>query len=105
MTDVTIAVRHNGPLKLTGPITIVDAEGVPFELPPGTAVVLCRCGHSSQKPFCDNTHARIGFDGTETAPTAPSATRARRFTGAGITMTDDSIFCMHAGFCGNHVEK
>lgn len=66
---------------------------------------LCRCGQSSHKPFCDNTHARVGFDGTETAPTAPSAQRARRFVGTNITMTDDSIFCMHGGFCGNHVEK
>ena len=42
---------------------------------------LCRCGQSSHKPFCDNTHARVGFDGTETAPTTPSAARARRFVG------------------------
>ena len=66
---------------------------------------LCRCGQSSHKPFCDNTHARVGFDGTETAPTTPSVARARRFVGTGITMTDDSILCMHGGFCGNHVEK
>lgn len=66
---------------------------------------LCRCGQSSHKPFCDNTHARVGFDGTETAPTTPSAARARRFVGTGITMTDDSILCMHGGFCGNHAEK
>lgn len=66
---------------------------------------LCRCGQSSHKPFCDNTHARVGFDGTETAPTTPSAARARRFVGTNITMTDDSILCMHGGFCGNSVEK
>ena len=35
MTEVTIKVRANGPLKVTGPVTIVDAEGVPFELRPG----------------------------------------------------------------------
>ncbi len=36
MSDVTIKVRENGPLKITGPVTIVDADGVPFELPPGS---------------------------------------------------------------------
>ena len=70
MSDVTISVRDNGPLKITGPITIVDAEGVPFELPPGNAVVLCRCGHSGNKPFCDATHRQIGFQADETAPRA-----------------------------------
>jgi CDGSH-type Zn-finger protein len=70
MRDVTITVRENGPLKITGPFTIVDAEGVPFEVPPGNAVVLCRCGHSSNKPFCDATHKQIGFQAEETAPRA-----------------------------------
>jgi CDGSH-type Zn-finger protein len=58
---VTISVRDNGSLKVAGPITILDAEGNPFTLPPGTAVALCRCGHSSTKPFCDATHRAIGF--------------------------------------------
>jgi CDGSH-type Zn-finger protein len=70
MRDVTITVRENGPLKITGPFTIVDAEGVPFEVPPGNAVVLCRCGHSGNKPFCDATHKQIGFQAEETAPRA-----------------------------------
>ncbi len=70
MTDITIAVRRNGPLKISGPIAIVDAEGVPFELPPGSAVVLCRCGHSKNKPFCDATHREIGFEADDTAPRA-----------------------------------
>jgi CDGSH-type Zn-finger protein len=68
MTDVTIDVRANGPLKVTGPVTIRDAEGQEFELPPGTSVVLCRCGHSSNKPFCDTTHKQIGWAPEDSAP-------------------------------------
>ena len=63
-------VRTNGPLKVTGPITIVDADGVPFVVPPGNAIVLCRCGHSKNKPFCDTTHREIGFVADDTAPKA-----------------------------------
>ncbi len=70
MSGVTIKVRENGPYKVTGPVTIVDAEGNPFELPAGSAVALCRCGHSSSKPFCDATHKRIGCVAVETAPRA-----------------------------------
>jgi CDGSH-type Zn-finger protein len=68
MTNTTIGVRENGPLKISGPVTIVDAEGIPFELPPGSSVVLCRCGHSKNKPFCDATHRKIGFVANDTAP-------------------------------------
>ncbi|MSO94758.1 MAG: CDGSH iron-sulfur domain-containing protein [Thermoleophilia bacterium] len=70
MSDVTIQVRENGPLKVTGPITILDAKGVPFELPPGTSVVLCRCGHSKNQPFCDVTHRDVGFEADDAAPRA-----------------------------------
>ena len=60
--QVTIKVRANGPLKVTGPVTLVDHEGRPFEIR-GDDLVLCRCGHSADKPFCDGAH-RGGFDGT-----------------------------------------
>jgi CDGSH-type Zn-finger protein len=70
MTDVTITVRANGPYKIVGPITIRDVEGRPFELPPGDAIVLCRCGRSQNKPFCDASHKRIGFVAEDTAPRA-----------------------------------
>lgn len=61
MADVEIKVRHNGPYKVTGMVRVVDADGKEFALPEGSAIVLCRCGHSSTKPFCDSSHRRIGF--------------------------------------------
>lgn len=61
MAEVTIKVRANGPYKVTGPVRVVDAEGREFVLPPGSAIVLCRCGHSATKPFCDTSHRRVGF--------------------------------------------
>ena len=62
-----ITVRQNGPLLVEGDdITLVDAGGaeLPVERRP---FALCRCGASENKPFCDGSHNRIGFDGS--APT------------------------------------
>ena len=60
---VEIKVRHCGPYKVTGPIRLIDADGNEFELPDdGKPIVLCRCGASKTKPFCDSTHSEIGFD-------------------------------------------
>lgn len=64
--DVVIKVRDNGPYKVTGPVTVVDAEGKRFDLPEGP-VALCRCGQSQTKPFCDASHRTAGFDACERA--------------------------------------
>jgi len=68
MTEVTIVVRPNGPLKVSGPVAILDGEGREYVLPEGSSIVLCRCGHSENKPFCDSTHRRVGFVADDTAP-------------------------------------
>lgn len=70
VAEVTITVRSNGPYKLVGPVTIVDPDGREFELPEGSAIALCRCGHSRNKPFCDASHRRVGFVADDTAPRA-----------------------------------
>ena len=67
MTEVTIKVRANGPYLVTGPFTLVDADGNVFDLPEGEGVVLCRCGGSLNKPFCDKTHREIGFEAPKRA--------------------------------------
>jgi CDGSH-type Zn-finger protein len=66
--EVTVTVRTNGPYKVVGPVTILDPEGREFVLPEGSAVALCRCGHSRTKPFCDSSHKRVGFVADDSAP-------------------------------------
>lgn len=56
-----IKVRDDGPYKVSGPVRLIDADGGVFELPEGRAFVLCRCGHSRTKPFCDASHKESGF--------------------------------------------
>jgi len=68
MTDVTIKARKNGPYKVEGPVRVIDVEGNEFVLPEGSAIVLCRCGHSATKPFCDSSHKRVGFIADDSAP-------------------------------------
>ncbi len=52
-------VIANGPLKVTGPVRIKGPNGKIIKK--DEPVFLCRCGNSSNKPFCDGTHKRNGF--------------------------------------------
>lgn len=56
----TITAYPDGPLLVRGSYRIVDASGKEVELTRRT-VALCRCGKSSQKPWCDGTHKAAGF--------------------------------------------
>lgn len=60
MSKSTIKVNDNGPYIITGSFELVDANGDVFETK--KAISLCRCGHSSRKPFCDGTHRKIEFE-------------------------------------------
>ncbi|MGH7519783.1 MAG: CDGSH iron-sulfur domain-containing protein [Gemmatimonadales bacterium] len=67
MSQVTITPKSNGPLIIEGPVRIVTPDGRELTPPPrkdgkpAEVVVLCRCGGSATKPFCDGTHKRNGF--------------------------------------------
>jgi CDGSH-type Zn-finger protein len=75
MPPVKITVRNNGPFRVEaeiGSVEMVDANGTPFDLTAKvkegkTAFSLCRCGGSVNKPFCDGTHSKIGFQAAEAA--------------------------------------
>lgn len=48
---------EGGPLEISGPVSVVDAEGTPIRSEPaGASIYLCRCGESTDKPFCDGSH-------------------------------------------------
>jgi CDGSH-type Zn-finger protein len=80
MSDTTITPKANGPLLVEGPCRIVTPDGRELRPPlrkdgtPPQVIVLCRCGGSATKPFCDGTHKRNGFTdapGTGAGPLPP----------------------------------
>jgi CDGSH-type Zn-finger protein/uncharacterized Fe-S cluster protein YjdI len=56
---LAITPYQNGPLGVAGPVEIISGTGRTIDRVERTA--LCRCGQSNRKPFCDGTHARVGF--------------------------------------------
>lgn len=64
---VKITVINNGPIRIEGEpadFLIQDAVGGVYGLGGRSVISLCRCGMSSNKPFCDGTHGRQGFEST-----------------------------------------
>jgi CDGSH-type Zn-finger protein len=70
MSGVKITIRKNGPYRVEDPqglIELVDADGNKYDLTGKPAFSLCRCGASVNKPFCDGTHSKLGFQAAESA--------------------------------------
>ncbi len=60
MAEVKITTVENGPFRVEGVIELIDTDGRVVETK-RERVSLCRCGASTEKPFCDGTHSKIGF--------------------------------------------
>jgi CDGSH-type Zn-finger protein len=70
---VRITLRPNGPYRVEAPpgeVEIIDVDGKPVDVSGKPAFSLCRCGASINKPFCDGTHSKIGFQAAEAAVAA-----------------------------------
>ena len=112
--NVQVTVSKNGPYLVVGDIAlakqtvVADAEGGSEawkEGPPidhAPAYALCRCGSSQSKPFCDGSHKKIGFDGTETADRRPYLDQAQVTNGPVDDLTDAENLCAFARFCDPH---
>jgi len=71
MAATRITSRNDGPLRVEGEFEILDQDGKPFGLAGRTALSLCRCGHSENKPFCDGSHKRANFQSITPARDLP----------------------------------
>lgn len=106
-----IIIQKNGPYEVYSGIPlriqniIANAEGKSWDWKDGEtfktehSYQLCRCGHSSTKPFCDDSHLKVGFDGTETASRLPYDEQAKKFDGPTMIMGDVGALCSNARFC------
>ena len=106
-----IKVTKNGPylvqggLPLSEKIIEADDEGTALAwkegkpLPQRDTYLLCRCGQSKSKPFCDGTHVKVGFNGTETATYEPCLKRAKEIDGPTLKLNDVEDLCASARFC------
>ena len=72
--SVKITARPNGPFRVEDPdgqVELFDVNGTKYDLTGKPAYSLCRCGASINKPFCDGTHNRCGFESTVVACKLP----------------------------------
>lgn len=109
--DRKITVTRNGPylvcgsIPLTREIIICDSKGIPVKwengekFPDRETYALCRCGRSQDQPYCDGTHTKIRFDGTETAARKPFLDQAETISGPELEMIDVASLCATAKFC------
>lgn len=113
-SPTSITAAPNGPLVVTGGVGLYRRRAVQSEhgeplawetterIEAGDRYSLCRCGDSGRKPFCDGTHAKVGFEADDVA-SGSYDDRSNELGGTGITVRDDRSLCVHAGFCGTRV--
>lgn len=106
-----IDVTPGGPYMVSGGVPLIRAEIVVNDkgesvgwreierIDVAGTYALCRCGHSSKKPFCDNSHWSVEFDGTETAEFDEYFETAADIDGPGVKLHDVRKLCAEARFC------
>lgn len=67
MSEVVLQLRENGPVLVTGPVTLKDHQGNNFDLTGKATFALCRCGQTQRRPFCDGSHKNCGWSAADLA--------------------------------------
>jgi len=95
MRKPKIKAFENGPFLVTNVVKLVNAQGKALECT--DEMYLCRCGGSSDKPYCDGTHKTNGFKSENTSDHIKNKTKA--YEGTEITIYDNRNICAHRGYC------
>ena len=91
----TIEPLTNGPYLVKNLRVFTNSKGKAIETQP--RMLLCRCGASNNKPFCDGSHLEISFRSDKSEDRVPD--RVDDYTGKEITIHDNRGVCAHAHFC------
>jgi CDGSH-type Zn-finger protein/truncated hemoglobin YjbI len=94
-----IQASSNGPYLVTNAGAFNNWLGEPLAAQPQMA--LCRCGESAMKPFCDGSHAEVGFTDEKDPKRVPD--HRDEYAGLGVTVLDNRGICQHSGFCTDRV--
>lgn len=94
-----IEPTKNGPYKVQGLENFKNSRGEDIETKP--VMFLCRCGESKNKPFCDGTHAKVGFSDEKDGDRVPDKTDS--YEGREITIHDNRGVCSHRGYCTDNL--
>jgi len=95
----SIQPSTNGPYIVKELNDLKNSKGETFE--PQPMVALCRCGQSSNKPFCDGTHLKVGFTGEKVEGRQPD--KIDNYVGKDITIHDNRGVCSHRGYCTDNL--
>jgi CDGSH-type Zn-finger protein len=90
-----IEIMDDGPFIVKGLTTLKNSRGDKLQIEKTAA--LCRCGSSSNKPFCDGMHKKVGFSGKR--ETDKPLGREKEYPGEEITVHDNRLICSHAAEC------
>lgn len=95
MNKSTIIATLNGPYKVVSVPTLTTASY--HSLNVSEEMYLCRCGGSSNKPYCDGTHKKNNFNGEQDPSHIKNETVT--YKGKSITIFDNRNICSHRGYC------
>lgn len=95
----SIEPTKNGPYIISNLKSLRNSKGVFLETTP--VIALCRCGGSGTKPFCNGTHAKIGFSGEKKEARIPD--KIDDYKGEKITIHDNRGVCSHIGHCTDNL--